>query len=187
MESLYLAAQVNTDTNGDPLDPKEHLSANLFECLFHRHIFTGNLLCFSGQKFDAEQPKPCDLVAQSLSTEGVWQVVCFAEVTRSDNKPGTLVEALESQVLDHCKNYLQEEHLAERVYACTVVGTSVRCWMYERGTESLVGFWSGQQTGQFACYLDVGLEENKETIMLAFDSMKKNLRSIVNEKIERLS
>lgn len=100
-------------------------------------------MCFPQQPPESGSQKACDLVIQHLTAQGAWQVACFAKTKRADNTAGTLVQALEHQALEYCTGFLSANPLVDVIYACTMVGTSIQCWMYNRGDDSMVGFWNG--------------------------------------------
>lgn len=67
------------------------------------------------------------------------------------------------------------DHLAANsdinlIYACTLVGASVRCWSLQRGDDFLRPFWSGAGSS-YAQYLDVGEDANRDALLEVFGFM----------------
>lgn len=175
MEAMYLGAQVTVDPNGRIVDPKEHKTIALFNFLFSRSIFPGFSYDVSPEQPPAiSSQNKCDIVIKYLTVDYAWQVLCFVEGKRARNQTDSLINAVEKQASEYCQEFLEANNV-DMVYACTIVGASIRCWTVEKDEPNAVtmtGFWDGSEQGKFQYYLDIGLEQNKDRLLAAFERMK---------------
>lgn len=168
--------------DGEPVDPKEASTAELFNHLFHKTIFVGDdFACSPKQQPHLRSNLQCDLVIKYLTSEYAWQTLCFATAKRDDNtnRPERLVDALEAQAQDYCHEFLQARAGIDMIFACTMMGASIRCWMFQREAGNLIGFWAGEQRGESRHYLDIGVDQNIDTLNHAFSHMKRESPSPV--------
>ena len=174
LESYYLAARVTVDATGDVVHPKEYRTVNLFNHLFSKFIFRESIYGIDNQNPAIGSAKACDIIINYFTDDFAHQVLCFVEATRASNQTGSLIEALEKQARDYCKEFLNANanNDTDTVYACTLIGASIRCWIARRDVPGIIGFWSGDQRGSFRYYLDIGLDENRSTLERAFQKMK---------------
>ena len=172
MESLYLSARVTVLPDGTVVDPKERMTVHLFSYLFNKCIFDGDYYNLVSQESPSAQSNlACDLVVRYATDEGAWQVLCFAEAKRASNQADFKIRILEDQALMYCEEFIRANENCDMVYAMTLVGTSVRCWRYNRDEGGLQGFWDNEVRG-FGPYLDIGLERNRVTLENSFQHMK---------------
>lgn len=168
LEFDYQAARVNIDPNGRFLNPDEEGTVTLFETLFQRVLFPKDRFMVNSQKRAApHSQRKCDIVIRSLDHNRRPLIFCFAEANRETRTGAFDLRTLEDQATRYCEEYCA--HTKEGiVYACTILGTSIRCWSYKPG-EELIPFWTGDGA---RAYLDIGKDENVAEIMRALNDMK---------------
>ena len=175
LEEPYQNARLSIDIYGNEIDPKEHFTVHLFEDLFNKEIFTGDMFFVNSQQPPSRKrgrDKACDIAIKYLDQNYHHQILCFAEAKRARNMIYSKIRDLEKQAQGYCQDFLEANQKEEFVYACTLVGASIRCWIMRQGDPNLVGFWDGQQRDDFQYYRDVGLDEHKVELVRAFDLMK---------------
>ncbi|KAH7324883.1 hypothetical protein B0I35DRAFT_425135 [Stachybotrys elegans] len=174
MEALYLSAKTATS------DPRENAATLLFQYLFQKRLFSEREFSCHSQVFpDDTEIEPCNLGIKYWTYDNTWQTLCFVEARGANHQTGTQVTALEEQVTGYCRRFLHANPDARRVFACTIVGASIRCWSFTRGDDLLEGFWGldherEHEREPLAHYLDVGIESNKQTLVDAFNFVKQN-------------
>ncbi|CAH0046107.1 unnamed protein product [Clonostachys solani] len=153
----------------------EDKSIRLFAQLLAKYIFPGNnFAVVPGPTPSTQARKPSDLVVERCNTKMDFEVLCFVDAKKPTNIAAARVAYLEEQALIHCTELLRANPSYKRAYACTVVGTYIRCWvvMPNDGSFEMTGLWSWFQLGTFEHYLDVGLDANRVTLERAFNQMQ---------------
>ncbi|RFU34565.1 hypothetical protein B7463_g1761, partial [Scytalidium lignicola] len=179
LETPYQNAKHSIDEHGNLKDAEYYTTIALFEDLFHHIIFSSseyksNSLVLPSTKSDPNMA--CDIVTSYIDDDNYhWHFFCFSEVRGSKSATaGTSIRALEEQVLEYCKEYLQEQPPeVNLVYANTLVGASIRSWSYRRGEGNLSGFSDSAEYGNFGCYKDIGEESNRRLLEDTFGYIKK--------------
>jgi hypothetical protein len=175
LEAPYRDAKLAIDAYGNSQDPKEHFTVKLFEDLFNKQIFAGDDFFVNSQKPPSTKrgtDKACDIVIMYVDGAYEHQILCFAECKRAKNVTTSKIRALETQAQGYCQDFLDAHPDNSLAYACTLVGVFIRCWSLRRGDRKLQGFWAGNEKDHFEHYRDVGLDEHRRDIEMAFDQMK---------------
>ncbi|KAK7212158.1 hypothetical protein V2G26_019336 [Clonostachys chloroleuca] len=123
----------------------------------------------------AQARKPSDLLVERCTANMDFEVLCFVDAKKTTNVAASRVAYLEQQALSHCTELLRANPTYKRAYACTVVGTHIRCWMVIPdfgGGVDMTGMWSWFQLGTFEHYLDVGLDANRAVLERSFNQMR---------------
>lgn len=166
MEALYLSAKCGVDDEGNlVVEPSEYKPEKFFAYLF-------NKVYFSSMDFSVSSERPCHSFSQTscdLLVENVEghtpPLFCFAGL---DSQTDNLAAAAEEQATIYCRDYLATIAEVDEVFACTLIGASLRFWRYSQSEAKLKGFWDVFEYGEFGCYLDVGEEDNRERLERAF-------------------
>ena len=116
--------------------------------------------------------KACDLAIKYLTHSNKHQIFCFAEAKRAKNHTYSKIRDLEVQAGEYCLEFLEANPEVARVFACTLVGASIRCWDMERGATRLRPFWGKPAEHDFTCYIDVGDDHLAHAVETAFSHMK---------------
>ncbi len=172
LEMPYRDAKQSIDEYGNEKDPKEHCTVHLFEDFF-REIFKESGYYINSQVPPASKKgseKAGDLAIKYLTADYQHQIFCFAEAKRAKNHTHAKIRGLEEQARGYCRDFLEAYPDVDVVYACTLVGASIRCWSVSRDKQ-LTPFWDGPE-GTFERYMDVGEDRYAEHIMAAFNHMK---------------
>ncbi|CAG9983489.1 unnamed protein product [Clonostachys byssicola] len=170
LEYYYQEAKALVDPHGNTTQATEDKSIRLFAQLLAKYIFPGNEY--------AVVPGPMsssDLVVERCTANMNFEVLCFVDAKKPTNVAADRVAYLEQQALSHCRELLRANPTYKRAYACTIVGTHIRCWMVVSdfgGSIDLTGMWSWFQVGTFEHYLDVGLDVNKAILERSFNQMR---------------
>jgi hypothetical protein len=174
MKVQYLSAKKSVDEHGNLLvDPKEYKAVKLFYFLLNKVLFPGfNYAVSPGQPPGLQSLNKCDIIVEPLTQHKALQVLCFAEANGANKQSISLVEAVEEQAFGYSKEFVAANDNVDIVFACTIIGASIRCWTYFEGNEKLCGFWDGDQSHSYACYLDIGEDANRARIENAFEMMK---------------
>ncbi|CAH0053965.1 unnamed protein product [Clonostachys solani] len=176
LETKYLMAKQSVNDRGNLLvDRTAYKAVNLFEFLFNKFVFSDLKFSVSSQTpSNVQSRKACDIVIEAETPDRAWQTLCFAGAKRAANQTESLVKAVEDQALGYCKDFLTANSDINKVFACTIIGASIRCWTYSQGDEDLVGFWDGQSRDSYRYYLDIGDDANVARLNHAFNFMKSN-------------
>ncbi|VUC36753.1 unnamed protein product [Clonostachys rosea] len=175
MEVLYRQARSLVDPYGNTAQETEDRSLRLFTQLLAKYIFSGNnYAVMPGPPPTIVGQESSDLAVEWCTAQMEFQVLCFVEAKMPDNVLTPRVAYLEEQARSHCAQLLQRNPSYKRAYACTIVGTFIRCWMVELddGNLEMTGLWPWFQNGTFQHYLDVGVEANRAYLERAFNQMK---------------
>ncbi|CAG9947134.1 unnamed protein product [Clonostachys rosea f. rosea IK726] len=147
-EILYLSAQISMDPFGNIIDPKEQQTVELFCALFNKFIFREDeFISFSQAQPQLQSNEACGFVIENyVADKDAYHILCFLEVRRAKNQTGSHIVALETQALGNCGQFFQANPGVPFIYACTLVGTYIRCWTIlatEDGGPRMQGFWGG--------------------------------------------
>ncbi|KAK2795985.1 hypothetical protein FQN51_009530 [Onygenales sp. PD_10] len=173
LEVLYQNAHFTSYVKGMH-DPKEYQTVELLENIFNKVIFRDNDDVFvnSQQPPGMHSNKACDIVIKYTAAGSFkTKILCFVECKRSKKTNPYDLREVENQARQYCEEYLASDPGLPFVYVCTACGTHLRLWKYERGSESLQGFWGSFSPAAWGEYKDVGIEADAKTILLGFDQM----------------
>ncbi|CAG9945634.1 unnamed protein product [Clonostachys rosea f. rosea IK726] len=164
LEYYYQEARAPVDPNGNTAQDREDKSIRLFAQLLAKYVFPGNdYAVVPGPTPSTQARKPSDLS------------YVFVDAKKPTNVAAARVAYLEQRALSHCTELLRANPTYKRAYACTVVGTRIRCWMVIPdfgGSMDMTGMWSWFQLGSFEHYLDVGLDANRAVLERSFNQMR---------------
>lgn len=189
-ESFYRAAAAGSESNDAPSTTSRRRTLDLFAYLFQKILFVGlPVICAGAACPDEEEEAAAvayDAGVMTFNATGnspSMRMLCFADGRDTANTSAaddTLAEALEKRALAGCEGFLAVQPDVQRIYACTLVGARIRCWMLartgedgdedERGNQ-LVGVWAGDCHGRFSHYLDIGADETRAVIEGALSQM----------------
>ncbi|CAI6014189.1 unnamed protein product [Clonostachys chloroleuca] len=176
LEYYYQEAKAPVDPNGNTAQDREDKSIRLFAQLLAKYIFPGNdYAVVPGPTPSAQARKPSDLLVERCTANMDFEVLCFVDAKKPTNVAASRVAYLEQQALSHCTELLRANPTYKRAYACTVVGTHIRCWMVIPdfgGGVDMTGMWSWFQMGTFEHYMDVGLDANTAVLERSFNQMR---------------
>lgn len=157
------------------VDPKEHFTTHLFEDIFNKVLFhEANFFVNSQQPPVSKKgsEKACDIAINYVTDTFDRQIFCFVEAKRASNIIHSKIQSLEEQALTYCLEFLAANPDATMVFACTLVGASIRCWSVQADAPELKGFWDGGDVGSFDFYKDVGDEAHRGLLERIFNFMK---------------
>jgi hypothetical protein len=142
--------------------------------LFSRFIFNDLRYAVSSQQPPAEgSSRAVDIVISNQVSAEEWRVLCFAETKTASNSDSHRIRRLELRAIDCCRECFAANPKIAHVYVLTLIGASVRCWLASNlDGEELRGFWDGRVKGTYAAYLDVGLDQNRDVLLDAFNKIK---------------
>ena len=113
------------------------------------------------------------------------EILCFTHGITGTGQ-NSAVRDFETQVIRHCRHYLENKCLGTRefVYLCTAFGTRLKIWKLFRGDHESTGMWGGYGlTVDDSSYLDVGDEEGSRQIKQAFDKIISRSSNPGNEQV----
>ncbi|KAH8817090.1 hypothetical protein F5884DRAFT_853520 [Xylogone sp. PMI_703] len=171
-EEDYQAAKITVDEHGNIIDPKEYRTVLLFKGLFEEVLFPGRNFKVNSQYLPSEKmdvDKACDLAVRFVDSQYKWHILCLVEAKRAGK---TGIRDLEDQAELYCEAFLEGHQDQDVIYACTLVGVSVRCWKVTRDSPRLQGLWDADEKGHYEFYKDVGEDANIQLLEHAFEAMK---------------
>ncbi|KIH91146.1 hypothetical protein SPBR_01829 [Sporothrix brasiliensis 5110] len=174
LEMPYRDATMSVDIHGNEIDPKEHTTVHFFENLFNRVIFHHPRYFVNSQVPPASKKgseKACDIAVKYADGNLRQRIFCFAEAKRAKSNTQAKIQDLERQALGYCVDYLDANSEINLVFACTLVGASLRCWSFHRGDDYFRPFW-GDIRPSYSQYLDVGVDANVAELDRAFNFMR---------------
>ncbi|KLU90713.1 hypothetical protein MAPG_10565 [Magnaporthiopsis poae ATCC 64411] len=181
LEAAYQDAKMSVDSQGNVTSPKEHFTVSLFEDLFNKVIFPEDAFSVNSQVPPATKPgaeKACDIAIRCCMDDYSRQILCFAEAKRASSHTNAAIRDLEEQARGYCADFLDANPNVDKIFACTLVGTSVRCWEFEEKSSHLQPLWNpAGQVATFSEYLDVGEDAVVRRLEKAFWTMKKSSRA----------
>ena len=175
LEMPYRHAKRSIDAQGNETDPKEHFTVHLFEDLFNKVIFSEDNFFVNSQQPPASKKgteRACDISIKHIADDFEHQILCFAEAKRARNVIYSKIQELEDQALSYCLEFLTANPDVGIIYACTLVGASIRCWSLRAGEEKFQGFWGDENMGSFDFYKDVGDDAHFPLLERSFNMMK---------------
>lgn len=152
--------------------PLEFETTAFWEDLYHKVLLRG----YSN---NSQQPptdtsdRRCDIVTRYFDEGSQRRTLLFTEAKRaSEAAANGGFKKMEEQVSGYCQEYLRAENSQPSVFACTVVGPYIRCFIATKD-EKLEGLWRTHPTMLNGSYLDPLQEHDAELIKLAFDRITK--------------
>ncbi|KAL2753112.1 hypothetical protein ACRALDRAFT_1095286 [Sodiomyces alcalophilus JCM 7366] len=173
LEHAYQEARLNKDGNGGFIVPKGHKTIRLFERLFRRIVFTEDRFFVNSQQPPTEDSSlVCNIVISAVDGAHEEDIFCFCEGETTKTTGAFEAVDAEDQARKYCNVHLDAHPEKARVYACTLVGTYIRCWVIDQENRVLHGMWDPKESGSASAYLDVGVEEHRPALEKAFDRLK---------------
>lgn len=160
--------------NGDKVakKPLEFETTAFWEDLYHKVLLPG-------YSHNSQQPpndtsdKRCDIVTRYFDDKSQRRTLIFTEAKRASEfvEPGG-IDKMEAQVKGYCLDYLKAKGSQDRVYACTVVGPYIRCFIVHRAGKNLEPLWAEEPGRSLSeSYLDPASDRDVVAIKAAFREM----------------
>lgn len=177
LEAAYQNAKISVDSQGNVISPKEHFTVSLFEDLFNKVIFPEDAFSINSQVPPATKhgsEKACDIAIRCCMSGYSRRIFCFAGAKRASSHTKAAIRDLEEQARGYCADFLGANPKVNKIFACTLVGTSVRCWEFRNADSHLRPLWGDKKPSNFSDYLDVGEDAGIPRLEKAFGAMKRS-------------